>query len=55
MDVFRFLMGLRNGSPGVRSSGGLLLVMMALAGLLTGKPGEGTTERQHDDHPPQAD
>lgn len=45
MGVLRFLMGLRNGRP-VRSSDGLLLVMLGLAGLLTRTPGGRTTKRQ---------
>ena len=36
MSLLRMLMGLRNVS-GAGSSGGMLLVMMALAGLLTQK------------------
>jgi hypothetical protein len=36
--LLRLLTGMRDGSRGARSSGGMLLVMMALAGLLTKKP-----------------
>jgi hypothetical protein len=36
--LLRMLTGMRNGLGGARSSGGMLLVMMALAGLLTQKP-----------------
>ena len=32
------LTGMRHGSRGARSSGGMLLVMMTLAGLLTKNP-----------------
>jgi hypothetical protein len=38
MGLLRILMGMRNGPKSTRSSGGMLLVMMALAGLLTRKP-----------------
>lgn len=36
--LLRLLTGMRDGSRGARSGGGMLLVMMALAGLLTKKP-----------------
>jgi hypothetical protein len=36
--LLRLLTGMRDGSRGARSSGGMLLVMMGLAGLLTPKP-----------------
>lgn len=38
MGWLRLLTGLRDASRGARSSGGMLIVMMALAGLLTQKP-----------------
>jgi hypothetical protein len=44
--LLRMLMGMRNGLRGARSSGGMLLVMMALAGLLTKKPVRGTDSKR---------
>jgi hypothetical protein len=37
MLLLRILTGLHNGARGVRHDGGMLLVMMAMAGLLTRK------------------
>jgi hypothetical protein len=37
MGLLRMLTGMRNGLRGARSSDGMVLVMMALAGLLTKK------------------
>lgn len=42
----RLLTGMRNGLRGARSSGGMLLVMMALAGLLPQKPTKGTDSKR---------
>jgi len=44
--LLRRLTGMRNGLRGARSSGGMLLVMMALAGLLTKKPVTGTDSKR---------
>jgi hypothetical protein len=46
MRLLHVLMGLRNGRRGARSSGGMLLVMMGLAGLLTKKPVRGTDSKR---------
>lgn len=46
MGWLRLLTGMRNGLRGARSSGGMLLVMMALAGLLTQKPTKGTDSKR---------
>lgn len=44
--LLRMLTGMRNGLRGASSSGGMLLVVMALAGLLTKKPGRGSNKKR---------
>ncbi|WP_170303906.1 hypothetical protein [Reyranella soli] len=46
MGWLRLLTGMRNGLRGARSGGGMLLVMMALAGLLPQKPTKGTDSKR---------
>lgn len=42
MGLLLMITGMRNGLRGARGSGGMLLVMMALAGLLTKKHAKGS-------------
>jgi hypothetical protein len=44
MGLIRLLMGVRNRPPVAGSPGGMLLVMMGLAGLLTKRPVRGRDE-----------
>lgn len=41
MGLLHLLTGMRNGLPRAGSGGGMLLIMIALAGLLTKKPVRG--------------